>query len=665
MIDVPGWYWHRLAAMSPGEVGGHAQKKLELLLAGRGNRDWRAVPLERATGFPVLPSPEQAPLGLRQALARDSRDIRAGRWRVFTGLELDVDDPPRWHCDYLARRDVPSTTPAVRLNHRRLPGGTDIRLIWELSRWHQLVRLAQAAYVLGDAQAAATCRRWLADWVTVNRPYRGWNWTSALEAGLRLIQFAWLDALLGPSTAASELEPLRYAILPAHAWFAWRQRSTGSSAGNHLLGELSGLLVATVRWPALARWGAPLARVQWRWEREILAQFAEDGGNNEQALHYHLFAWQSCWQALAALTQADRAVDPQVHERLSRAATFFVRVQAPAETWDYGDSDSSMVTPLEMDATAAVQEWRRWLASPAEGMAIEYWLGEARRVVEQQRRERPPATRDGGQARAELQVGHDGDGHAAWTIHPQSGQAVCRSGPWRVRWDLSRLGFLRPAAHGHLDALHVSIWYGDHALVIDPGTGSYFAHPDLRAWLASRAAHNGPCLGDATLATRRGPFLWSRPHAAPTWTRHGRQLVATLEGRHGRIRRSVERLGHDAGWRIEDAYGTTAGNAGEFTVRWQFAPESHACRDGERRFAVTRAGVELVVTVEGDWAAVQLVDQPGALDAAAVPRHHEPLAGVVSPFFRKLQWAPFLTLTARAGDPSRAFVTTFAVAPVR
>jgi len=29
-----------------------------------------------------------------------------------------------------------------------------------------------------------------------NPPYRGWNWTSALESGMRLVQFTWIDALL-------------------------------------------------------------------------------------------------------------------------------------------------------------------------------------------------------------------------------------------------------------------------------------------------------------------------------------------------------------------------------------------------------------------------------------------------------------------------------------
>ena len=41
----------------------------------------------------------------------------------------------------------------------------------------------------------------------------------------------------------------------------------------------------------------PAQRVWKLLEREILHQFAADGGNKEQALHYHLFAWEMSWHA--------------------------------------------------------------------------------------------------------------------------------------------------------------------------------------------------------------------------------------------------------------------------------------------------------------------------------------------------------------------------------
>src|SRR2546422_2174530 len=72
-------------------------------------------------------------------------------FRSFGHLELKVDDPPKWHCDYLAEKNLATTESAFRLNYRELPAGADIKLIWELrseehtselqSRLHLVCRL--------------------------------------------------------------------------------------------------------------------------------------------------------------------------------------------------------------------------------------------------------------------------------------------------------------------------------------------------------------------------------------------------------------------------------------------------------------------------------------------------------------------------------------------
>ena len=343
------WYWHRLRAMERGEVRAHVRKKFYQWQDARRLPNWRDPRIESSSAFPELPSPEDAPAVLRDALTQDAREILAGRWQAFGHLELQVDDPPRWHQDYLIGRDLTTKEFAFKLDHRELPDGADIKLIWELSRWHQLLRLAMAAYVLNDGRAAMKCIEWLENWVRHNPPYRGWNWTSALEVGMRLVQFTWIDPLLRAQAeacgCAGRMARLRQEILPAHAWFAWRYRSFGSSANNHLIGELAGLILAITRWPELSRSTASLDKLQKLWEHEVLVQFAEDGGNKEQALNYHLFSWEFCWQARAALVAAGKKIRPEVDERLGRAARFYWEVQVRRESWDYGDSDDAFATP--------------------------------------------------------------------------------------------------------------------------------------------------------------------------------------------------------------------------------------------------------------------------------------------------------------------------------
>ncbi len=650
------WYWHRLRAMSPAEMALHARKKLRQLADARRLPDWGTLSLEASGGFPVPPRPDKAPVELQEALRRDSDNIVAGRWKAFGHLDLNVDDPPKWHCDYLVGKDLATTESAFKLDHRALPDGADIKLIWELSRWHPLVRLAMAAYVLGDERAAGKCVLWLEDWVKHNPPYRGWNWTSALEAGMRLIQFTWIDALLGaPSSRSaridvthapsgssalqSRLAALRQAILPPHLSFAWRHRSFGSSANNHLLGELTGCIVATVRWPALAKWSASLDVLQRLWEREVLAQFAEDGGNKEQALNYQLFSWELCWQARLALLASGRAVSQSVEDRLNHAAGFEVDVRSETETWDYGDSDNAYVTPFFLGEATMTSEWHKWMENKIGSPAFDYWLA------------KPPRA----QINAELV-----DGTPSERCFPCAGIANYRGFFWTLRWDLSPLGYLGTAAHGHLDALHLSIWFKNVAFIVDPGTGAYYAEPGLRTWLASRAAHNAPCPAGNEQPSRLGPFLWAENHRPPAVSHEGRMTIGVLSLIGQQLRRAIAPLPHGSGWSVKDECLGKDGRLMDFTVRWQFAPETCVKRLDARRFLLKRHEVQIEIQVSEGWSEAVLVEMDGlphtSLAAAKVSADFE---GIVSPAFRRTARAPFLKLIAKPGAQAGGFTTTF------
>ncbi|MCL4180088.1 MAG: heparinase II/III family protein [Verrucomicrobia bacterium] len=616
MADRLRWYWHRLRAMSLGEVFQHGRRRWRVLVDERRHWDWGIVSLGRGGTFPRLAGVESAPAGLREILARDAEEIRKGHWRAFGHLKLKVEVPPRWHCDYLAGQDLATGLCSSRLEYRKLPGGADIKLIWELSRWTQLTRLAMAAYVLEDRAAAGRCEQCLWDWLEHNPPHRGWNWTSALEGGIRLVQLAWMDALLAGRLEAGLGEEawgaLMARLLPAHVHYVWRHRSFGSSANNHLLGELAGLMVATVRWPRLARWGASLETLKALLEREVLAQFAEDGGNREQALNYQLFAFELCWQARMALMATGRKLVPAVEERLARAAGFFLEVQVEHEPWDYGDSDSAYVLPAFARETTALREWRAWFARAQPGAVLDYWLGD------------PPV------------VGASSPSHPAhtieagdWWIYARSGMGICESGLWFLRWDMSPLGYLRTAAHGHLDALHLSIWHRGVAMVIDPGTGAYYGDRGLRARLASREAHNGPC-PEGDLGPRRlGPFLWSEHHPVPTWQAmeiEGSRVVrAELQAGDGVLRRSVRRLTDPEGWEVADEY-MRDGDGGRFSVLWQFEPGARLRHLEGRRFRLQRGEVKVEVEVGEGWSEIAEVENP------------------VSPAFRQVTTAPGLRL---------------------
>jgi Heparinase II/III-like protein/Heparinase II/III N-terminus len=668
-----GWYWYRFKAMGPSEVRTRFEKKLYQIADSRGLPDWSKLSLEtgRQPTFPELPLAASAPEVLREALRKDSAEIKAGRWKAFGHLDLKVDDPPRWHMDYLVGKDFETDRSSFKLDHRKQPAGADIKVIWEPNRWYQLVRLAQSAYVLEDQEAGRTCVRWLTDWVTHNRPYRGLNWTSALETGMRLVQITWIDALLDAAGYdEGELCSLRSVILPPHVYYTWRYRSFGSSANNHLLGELAGLVLAIARWPSLAGLSTSLDELRGIWEREVLEQFAPDGGNREQALGYHLFSWEFCWQIQAALRAAGKHVSSSIEERLNRATEFYSLLKI--DKWDYGDSDNAFVTPFFADETKAAEEWRDWFLDSAKSPAIQYWLGNLRSPVSTIQESK---SKNAHAASVALPSSGSTNPHSAslfprsenWRILPDSGYAVYASQDWTLRWDLSSLGYLSTAAHGHLDALHLSIWHRGVGFIIDPGTGAYYADAAVRTRLASWGAHNGPNPGGASFPKRIGTFLWGKPHATPLVKQDpAGGVIGEFTLPAGVLRRSVKQSKAKDGWQVEDSFwpNDPKGNH-DVTVRWQFAPGTVMEKRAERTFMTQRAGATLWVQVDETWSKVETfiptVDQSLAIGHTIQQLGNVPIEAVCSPSFRRIEVGPYLLLEGQA-TKSGTFKTEFLAA---
>jgi hypothetical protein len=481
-----------------------------------------------------------------------------------------------------------------------------------------------------------------------------------------LIQFAWIDSMLVEAGVPKKtLDELRNQILPPHVSYTWRYKSFGSSANNHLVGELAGLIVAVARWPELARFSASLSEIAALWEREVLLQFAEDGGNKEQALGYHLFSWEFCWQAEQWLKRAGVAVPEMVSARIAAAAEFYRSVKAAGDPWDFGDSDNAWVTPFFADEGAAAREWWQWFDQPDSSPALNFWWPKA----------------------AKQKVPRE----KGWRVFRDSGYAVFESSDWFVRIDASPLGYLSMAPHGHLDALHLSVSYRGTPIIIDPGTGCYYADKKVRAYLAGWAAHNSlqPKYPVPDFPKRYGIFLWGSHHAipvlacrpgAPTGSfREGTEstgktgapagftatpgegtgptdtVVAEIALPWGKITRSVSFLPDTNSIRIVDAWmpASSAKNS-EVITRWKFAPGLSLAESGKTIRVGSAAGVVLLSPGE-TWTSRHLYNPPANLAGKITPEISNlsgvPLEAIVSPAFRALAVAPFMTLESDHAGP--------------
>ncbi|CRK49508.1 conserved hypothetical protein [Rhodococcus sp. RD6.2] len=548
------WYLRRALAMTPREIVwrvGRAGR--DLVRADRvagwardrgpdaGVQDWDGV-LQRfraGDGRPVLLDRvraerigAQCPDGVAAVVDRADR-ILAGEVRYFGYPVAHLGSPIDWSLDPLTGRRWPAIA-ATRIDHRT--ASADPKWIWELNRLQHVPWLAQAWLFTGDERYAEAAFAHLDSWIEQNPVGVGIAWRGAFESGLRAVSVA--VALQGLRDCKA-LSPARFRrvveMLDTSARYCWRGRSRFTSANNHVIGELTGVVCVTALLPELRAADTLCERAIHTLSVEADLQILPDGMGAEQSVCYHIFTAEALTLVAAVTALRRRPVPAPITAAIDRSAQFLAAVVGAGDPQPrYGDDDGSFVLRLGAESERTVRDHlgivaavtgspeARWAGRATLSSA---WLGAALADSDAQARvagRRPPA-------------GHSAPGFYA----RDGGLVVLRAGARRVTMDVGPLGYLTTAAHGHADALAVTLASGGRELIGDPGTGSYYGDPAQRSAHRGTAAHPTVCVDDSDQSVMGGAFLW---------TRHARVTVHAVD-----LGRGIVDAEHDGYRRLDDS----------------------------------------------------------------------------------------------------------------
>jgi hypothetical protein len=505
------WYRSRLQSMSGRELMWRGARAFDGVLPDTlrhsgvdslSSGDWEGS-LERfraATDRPVLLDRDRARRmarnhpGRAAEVARAADAVMGNSFQFFGYPAVTLHEPINWNHDPIADHTWPDR-PAERIDHRS--AGCDVKWIWELNRLQHLPWLAQAWLFTGDDRYSKAAFAHLDSWMDQNPPGHGIAWRGAFEAGIRAIS---VGVALQGLRDSPDLDVRRYRriveMLAQSASRCWRDRSLYSSANNHLIGEMAGLAITSMLLPDL--------RHSSKWERravdrlavEAPKQILADGAGAEQAVAYQVFTVELIHLVAALLSQKRRAVPEPLTAAVDRSTVFLLANGDPAPR--YGDDDGGFALRLGPEPLRTVTD-HLGIVGPFCG----HPPGEARESIDAvwffelmptapARRVRPPAAPAG-----------------SFTA-PNGGLVVLRNGDLRATMDVGPLGYLSIAAHGHADALAVTLSDGAQDLISDPGTGSYYGHPDWRAVMRGTRAHPTVCIDGRDQSDSGGPFLWTR-----------------------------------------------------------------------------------------------------------------------------------------------------------
>ncbi len=344
--------------------------------------------------------------------------------------------------------------------------GLDIRLAWEAARLQDLAATMLQAHGEGDKtgqrRALACAKDNLLGWLKNNPFPKGPHYLSAMECGLRIPVFFYALKLLAP-LANEEKQQLLQAIWQ-HGWWIAHRLSLYSSLGNHTVCESLGLVFAgaiflpTEQGKQWLRTGIRLL------EQELTHQVLPDGGPIEQAIKYHRFVLDAYWLALTFLTHNGLYDCSGWRERLRLGEQFLQAFSVGPDTLlPIGDSDDGHIIAPGL--------------SPV--------------------RESPPPP--------------------TWSVKtfPATGYTVIRGRQgWLLTFDHGPLGMPPFYAHGHADALAVTLSVNGRTILVDPGTYRYNGVPEWRRYFKGTRAHNTVTVDGLDQAVQETSFIWSHPYRA-------------------------------------------------------------------------------------------------------------------------------------------------------
>lgn len=540
------WRLNRLRCMSPAEVAHRVLRLLGLQMERLLFRIAWVVPAPDLTrsSLPWIHVPEGiAPTAYLNAADR----IVAGRFDVFALHDIELGSPPHWNRDPRSGINAPLTFGKL-LDYRDPHQVGDIKYLWEPNRHLHLVTLAQAYALSGDRKYLATIVSHLESWFAACPAGLGANWSSSLEAGIRLINWSATWQLLGgvhsPLFQEPELAGFRERWLQSvfqHAEFIQGHFSLYSSANNHLIGEASGLFIAALtwtHWPQARQWQH---RSQKLLEREAHLQNAEDGVNREQAVAYQQFEFDLLLLPLLAAKANGLEFSEHYCLILERMLEFIVSIMdVGGNVPMFGDADDGAA--LRPDPGKAFSPFHSALATGAILFQREAFARKAGRLDDK------TCWLLGQQARlpfvssspASLPVRH---------AFPEGGYYILGAAfetPREIRLvvDAGPLGYQRIAAHGHADALSFTLSLGGREFLIDPGTYAYHTQGAWRQYFRGTSAHNTLRVDGQDQSLQGGNFMWLEK--ATAWRSDWRSSASedVFEGVHDGYCRLADPVKH-------------------------------------------------------------------------------------------------------------------------
>ncbi len=427
---------------------------------------------------------------------------------------VDLGWPINWHRDFKSGREWSvkrlSTTEILDLEH-----SSDIKVPWELSRFHQVWWLGKAYWLTRNEQYAQKFGALVEDWIQHNPIGQGPNWANAMEVAIRSCNwiagyyFFCESSSLTPKFWIEFLKNLIH-----HGRFIEHHFEIGWRNGNHYLSNLVGLLFLGALFHSTLLGKRWLRFGKEQLERELFKQVTADGVDYEKSTSYHRLVLELFTNAAVLCQKLRDPFSDQSMRRLERMFEFtlhYTRPDGSAPLW--GDADNGRLFRFMMNddvnnhrhmlSVGSVLFTRHDFKALAGSFAQDcLWLfgGEGFERYQLLRGEPEPLRSKG---------------------FADGGVFIMRTDNSHLFIDAGDLGMNGIGGHGHNDTFSFELWIDGSSFIVDSGTYSYTFDPAARQEFRSTRAHNAVMIDGEELAEFANLWRVKEDRTAPRvldWT---------------------------------------------------------------------------------------------------------------------------------------------------
>lgn len=426
------------------------------------------------------------------AVCAQADAVCAGKITLF-GETYEVDSPPDWYCDYHTGTRCPRV-PYTQVNYRHPEEVGTIMYTWWLNRHQHLTSVALAYYITGEERYAEEVCAQISSWCAASPFPYGPGWMTGIEVGVRLLTWSWqyrfLMARGRPAACTDAFLTTWFTSIRQHMAYIDAYWSRYSSANNHIIAEAAGMCAALCTWSGLCPDSSLHGRARRYLAYECARQISADGVHQEMALSYHAFVLE----LLVSVTALDAELEDICGHDIQHMSAFLRGVtEGVVEPPSFGDADEAVATGI----LSRGQQYYHHVANAAHA-------------------------HDATMTARDTQVTSPMYWYCGKNALPQDcvlsgdfadGGAVV----WRTRIDAhdvmlcmqtGGLGLPPLCAHGHADALSLTLHVNGLPVLVDPGTYTYHNAPEWRDYFRSTSAHNTMRINGKDQSVMAGPFMW-------------------------------------------------------------------------------------------------------------------------------------------------------------